>query len=457
MKEKQIRESNISVHSKYTAPASYEAYLYKISLEKKGKDLGFYIGYHKGHFVYGEYWHSSISKKPKCVKFRKLCRDESVHLKYELLDYGSATRMTVEEYELLKKADPRNNPLCYNDSVGSPAYKRTDNVKIKNMSQLILGGEKYLPIDVNAEDIYEEYKKNQVRAEENSMFEDLREIVDINQGRVKNLKLWKPIVLAEIEPGVWKLIDGNTRVKAVCFSKHGSELPAIHIPFEDVKDWSAAELYSLGNFLNPRREERSQEEKKKDAIKEILSFAEKPHNMDVEDPCHIERLEMRGWSNKDISSIVGRAVNEWEKKERANGVWIDWSEKGWKPILNPIQEWLESTGRIVVGPMSTGKYNQESITEAEQLGGNGSDLIVFMHHPNPKAMDSWTKVGENGEPSTEDKKVASLRRYFEPLGSKVTFIQLPFERVSDLVSPSKFWESTIGKNFLHKYGLDLKK
>ena len=114
-------------------------------------------------------------------------------------------------------------------------------------------------------------------------------------------------------------------------------------------------------------------------------------------------------------------------------------------------------GRIVVGPMSTGKYNQESITEAEQLGGNGSDLIVFMHHPNPKAMDSWTKVGENGEPSTEDKKVASLRRYFEPLGSKVTFIQLPFERVSDLVSPSKFWESTIGKNFLHKYGLDLKK
>ena len=39
------------------------------------------------------------------------------------------------------------------------------------------------------------------------MFEDLREIVDINQGRVKNLKLWKPIV-CEIEPA-YEAVDGN--------------------------------------------------------------------------------------------------------------------------------------------------------------------------------------------------------------------------------------------------------
>ena len=30
------------------------------------------------------------------------------------------------------------------------------------------------------------------------------------------------------------------------------------------------------------------------------------------------------------------------RKKEHNGVWIDWSEKGWKPILNPIQEWLST-------------------------------------------------------------------------------------------------------------------
>ena len=149
--------ANIEFRISCDIPTIYEAYLYRVSLYDKDKFLGFYIGYHTGKFVIGKYYHSSVSKKEKCVKFRKLCRDESIKMIYEIIDFGSTTRMTVEESELLKEADPKNNDECFNDSLGSPQYSRTDNDKVFALRDKILNNSNYEVKSVVAKILYDKY------------------------------------------------------------------------------------------------------------------------------------------------------------------------------------------------------------------------------------------------------------------------------------------------------------
>ena len=106
--------------------------------------------------------------------------------------------------------------------------------------------------------------------------------------------------------------------------------------------------------------------------------------------------------------------------------------------------------------MSTGLYRPEKILQAERDSGGNANIVVFLWHPNTKKLELWEKPNSVGTYSHHDDKQKTLNRLFEPHGSKVEFITLPIERNSQLTSPSKFWDSMIGKRFLSGYQLKLK-
>ena len=445
---KLIKErANIEFRISCDIPNLYEAYLYKVSLYDKKKFLGFYIGYHTGKLVFGKYYHSSVSKKEKCVKFRKLCRDESIRMIYEIIDFGSTTRMTVEESELLKQADPKNNDECFNDSLGTPQYSRTNNEKVFALRDKILNDSDYDIKSVDAETLYDKYLKVQARTEENPKLPLLQEKVDGVFGRLNELKLWTPVLLVEVEKGIWKLIDGNTRVKALTISKHGKNLPAIHIPYDDVKGWTSAELHSLANAMNVRSDNLSEEMSDKDAIKEIVRFCIKD-NMDIDDASHEERLEKYKFSPKQIESILNRAKIK-VKSENSVGMdktWITWTDKGWKGVAEKLIEYLKSKGFVVLDPMSTGRYNMERVIDIE-YENRGKKIIVPMHNPNEEI-----RLIFKGEVSKKEKK---LNRLFKKHKSSVKHIQLPTSRDEELIIPNKFWDSIDGKLWLEKNNLGI--
>jgi len=437
--------ANIEFRISCDIPNRYEAYLYKVSLYDKDEFLGFYIGYHTGKLVFGKYYHSSESKKEKCVKFRKLCRDASIRMVYDIIDIGSTTRMTVEESELLIKADPKNNDKCFNDNLGSAKYTRTDNNKVFALRDKILNGSDYDIKSIDAETLYNEYKKVQARTEENKKLSLLQEKVDGVFGRLTELQLWTPVLLVEVEKGIWKLIDGNTRVKAVTFSKHGKDLPAIHVPYEDITDWTSAELHSLANGMNVKSDDLSEEMSDKDAIKEIVRFCIKD-NMDIDDPSHEERLEKYKFSPKQIESILNRAKIK-VKSENSVGMdktWITWTDKGWKDVAQKLIDYLESKGFVVLDIMSTGRYNMEKVIDTE-ADNRGKDIIVPMHNPEEDVRLEFDKV--------EKEKAKKLNDLFNPHKSSVKHIQLPTSRDEELTSPSDFWESIEGKLWLGKNNL----
>ena len=445
-KEKKLKSLNIQVKMDGMLPKHYEAYLYKITLTRKNKVLGYYVGYHKGKFVFGQYWCSSTSKKEKGKRFRRLLRDVTVHMEYEILDTGTEAKMTVEEYAILKMNEVTRNDEWFNDSYGSPKYKPISDKKINAMVKNIHGG-KYETTMVSAEKVYNEYDKKQVREKENDTQMDLQEIVDDNVGRLDRVDLWTAIVIVEIEPDVFILVDGNTRVSAVYFSKHGDKLPAIVIPYEEIKDWTSSELHVLGNALNPVSEDRSKEMTKEDAVKELLEL-KKTDNIDIDDDNNFTRLEDRFFSSTKAKNIIAKAMKEWDKVQRAKGTWIDWTSQGWKPILNPMIQELDDDGKVVVGPMTTGKYNQESITKKRNLDKT-SEVVVLFHHPDPDSMDAW-------ENKIEKEKILELNELIGNGSKTVTkfkFLTLPYDRPTNLVSPDKFWNTDEGKYFLTKNSL----
>ena len=236
---------------------------------------------------------------------------------------------------------------------------------------------------------------------------------------------------------------------AVSYSKHGEELPALHIPYEVIEGWTDSELHSLANAMNPKSEDLSEEMSDKDAIKEIVGFCIKD-NYDVDDPSHSDRLERYGFSPKQIDSILNRSkvrVRS-EKAAGANGTWIDWNQKGWSAELNKLVEWLQEQNYRVLDKMSSGRYNMHKIIDAEYQY-EGEKIYQPIHHPSDDAFKSHVK-----EVKEFNKR---YKRLFKKFGSEVIHLQLPTSRDEELKSPSHFWDSLEGQLWLQKNNMDVKK
>ena len=93
---------------------SYEAYVYKITVNDTGKK---YIGYHKGKFD-GTYHHSS-----KCPVFMKDFAEGNNTI--DCVATGTVIDMATLEHNMLLEVDAKNNDEYYNKSNGGGMYVKT--------------------------------------------------------------------------------------------------------------------------------------------------------------------------------------------------------------------------------------------------------------------------------------------------------------------------------------------
>ena len=392
-------------------PKKYEAYLYKITVNHTGK---IYLGWHLGK-TDGTYLHSC--KKNKV--FRKdFAKNDNT---YEILDYGTATKMATKEYEMLKEVDAKNNEDYYNGSHGGGIYvKKTAYKGVIQLYQDIMN--KKFAVEMFEKETLEEIERFQVRIQ-NTDTEHLKKIKDAMRDLHGDLTEWEPIhvLLDFYGKGKHALINGNHTLIVALELHHVLEVPVMYIPKKVWTQFDEIDLITLANLLNPQPEKAAKPAEKEDWVVVLVrKYNEKKIEIDAEE--NVKILKTNNLSTTQIKKIFKNAQEELEDAKLLPTGWrlINWKLKHKKTELDGIIAAANDKDTVAFN-MSSANFDIDTLmdkTDAILDGKTGKkNIIVYVTHPSMKSKKEWDSVWSA-------KVEKRLTRYIEPLDFFTNVIQM---------------------------------
>jgi hypothetical protein len=275
-------------------PASYEAYLYQYTNLTDGK---MYVGIHKGS-VDDSYNHSSTNEE-----FAKVFSNSKSKLKFEVIDYGDYIAMQNAEYNILKKADARKNPMYYNKSNGFPQFAEPDIDNCKFINQQIDDGA--FPVAKEDLQLHVAMSALQVRFQDDpELQKTIKQKIDDARGCTDACN---PVLVWEGRGANGEDLrgDGNHTVLGAGQSKHAVDIPVMRIPYAIHSELTDEELRFIGNLRNKSPEIIKKSISKSDGIKYVLDMAKVkvPYNA----PSNAAALKEFGFTKAMRRTIIGEA------------------------------------------------------------------------------------------------------------------------------------------------------
>tara|TARA_B100000214_G_scaffold232712_1_gene169873 strand:- start:3575 stop:5077 length:1503 start_codon:yes stop_codon:yes gene_type:complete len=419
----------------------------------------------------GNYWHSSKNKK-----FKKICGNPKSNLLYEILEYGEYDVMTVREWEELSKVDAVNNPMYYNDSNGSPAFKPNQLQKVEDTFQYIwkwaskTWGEycenedlqNECPFDIDLEDsdkIYESGGK-QVKA-----------IMDDGLVRYIQKEIDKP----KSDGGTWinlckcvlfigdKVFNGHHTKKGVWLSTSNTT-PTMRVSESLLDGWTESEKRLLANKFNPKPQVRENDMSVDDGIK-LLKDNYETDGIPAQLPSNVDMLKGLGFESTEVTRIITTASKDIERNNLSlNSTWIDWTASGWSTELSRLKQALKnaflnsivvhsSTESLSLGPLEKvhdAYYDTNEDNFLEETDKDIDTLIVLPHIPLPSVASKY-----NSDTGEREKFRSRLEMFCEPLSIEVKIVTLPTDTPdSNTNGDGGFWGTRQATMWAKKNGLD---
>ena len=372
-------------------PRFIDAYLYQYTNLQNDKK---YLGIHKGS-PDDNYQHSST-----CSEFAEAFEVDP--MRYEVLLYGSYVDMQHEEHKALTKVDAKNNPKWYNRSNGFEKFSGIDYDKIDALVQQIKDGiyeKKLEPLKDHVD-----MERLQVRSKDEQEHQrDIKETLESTHYDTENCygngKGLQVVVLEKrSKTGRDLRVDGSHSVYGAKMAKHVLNIPVIRIPYEDCKDFTRAEIRTLGDILNKREDVRRKETSQEDGIKWVKdNFYE--NNIPWNSRTNVEGLKRMGFkggiSKAPIMTILKNARKEIDSQNSSKKglIEVDWTAEPHKTALaDRVKRW-DAKPDWCCTSMSSANYRLDRIMELlynnrSQESGE-EDILncrVFIYHP-----DKWTK------------------------------------------------------------------
>jgi hypothetical protein len=388
-------------------PPIYEGYLYRIT---DLSDNRVYVGIHKGYVGDG-YWHSSTD-----TEFNQIFSDSNSNLKFEILEYGDYSEMTVSERKILKDNDARNNPSFINKSNGSAKFIQPDVDNMTELSERILNGE--FPITMESVDDIYDLERLQVRSEEDK--EHRREIKERIEDAGGNTDKCSPIVIYENRQSGEDIVgDGNHTLGAAKDAKHCSLVPVIRVPEIVHTEYTNQELKGVSNLLNKKPEIIKKPMTVDDGVKYIVGTYS--DGTPYDSIGNKKYLEACGFTKRQITTILKKSKIEIDKNNLslANKLWIDYKSKTHKPTLDATIEGFRDSNTISLA-YSSAMFKWDNIfnsifahtvwnEKTKTYDMTKSNIVITVHHPNPQAEENW-KVTHQPD------ALRKLKYYLSPLG-----------------------------------------
>jgi hypothetical protein len=381
-----------------TPPDHYESYLYLFTNLLNGKR---YLGIHKG-IVYDFYYNSS-----KNSEFREDYTNAKSKFRYEVLEYGDHSQMSFRETAILTAANAKDSSDWYNRSNGG-AIKDTLRMNVvKQMVKRITDGE-FDCKDANGDYIKEPkkeiYKLDRLQVREVQYIPELvKSVVDRIEDRMGNTDDCTPILIYEsrLEPKLIKgkrrdlIGDGNNTIEAVNRAKSAHSVKVARIPYEIHKDLSNQELRAIGGLLNPEPEIRKISSTPADAVKYIVGVYDTT-SLPADCAENMEYLRAVGFNSNQIkNTIIPNAINAIEKKqfELSNQIFIEYGtgSKHRPTLIAACEGYKNSDTHAEITSSSHIRLDRlmTNFRIAHQLNSKKKNLVVVIHHPNPKAKKDW--------------------------------------------------------------------
>lgn len=388
-------------------PPIYEGYLYRIT---DLSDNRVYVGIHKGYVGDG-YWHSSTD-----TEFNQIFSDSNSNLKFEILEYGDYSEMTVSERKILKDNDARNNPSFINKSNGSAKFIQPDVDNMTELSERILNGE--FPITMESVDDIYDLERLQVRSEEDK--EHRREIKERIEDAGGNTDKCSPIVIYENRQSGEDIVgDGNHTLGAAKDAKHCSLVPVIRVPEIVHTEYTNQELKGVSNLLNKKPEIIKKPMTVDDGVKYIVGTYS--DGTPYDSIGNKKYLEACGFTKRQVTTILKKSKIEIDKNNLslANKLWIDYKSKTHKPTLDATIEGFRDSNTISLA-YSSAMFKWDNIfnsifahtvwnEKTKTYDMTKSNIVITVHHPNPQAEENW-KVTHQPD------ALRKLKYYLSPLG-----------------------------------------
>jgi hypothetical protein len=388
-------------------PPIYEGYLYRIT---DLSDNRVYVGIHKGYVGDG-YWHSSTD-----TEFNQIFSDSNSNLKFEILEYGDYSEMTVSERKILKDNDARNNPSFINKSNGSAKFIQPDVDNMTELSERILNGE--FPITMESVDDIYDLERLQVRSEEDK--EHRREIKERIEDAGGNTDKCSPIVIYENRQSGEDIVgDGNHTLGAAKDAKHCSLVPVIRVPEIVHTEYTNQELKGVSNLLNKKPEIIKKPMTVDDGVKYIVGTYS--DGTPYDSIGNKKYLEACGFTKRQVTTILKKSKIEIDKNNLslANKLWIDYKSKTHKPTLDATIEGFRDSNTISLA-YSSAMFKWDNIfnsifahtvwnEKTKTYDMTKSNIVSTVHHPNPQAEENW-KVTHQPD------ALRKLKYYLSPLG-----------------------------------------
>jgi len=378
--------SNIVEQNIATPPSSYEAYLYQYTNLSNGK---MYVGIHKGS-VDDSYNHSSTNQE-----FAKVFSNSKSKLKFDVLDYGDYSVMQNAEYNLLKKADARTNPMYYNKSNGFPQFAEPDIENCLFINQQIDDG--VFPVVKEDLQIHVAMSALQVRFQHDpDLQRTIKQKIDDARG---NTDSCNPVLVWEGrgENGEDLRGDGNHTVLGARQSKHAVDIPVMRIPYAVHCELTDEELRFIGNLRNKNPEIIKKSISKSDGIKYVLDMSKVkvPYNAQS----NVTALKEFGFTKAQVQTILSEARQILETQEAhvsAGRIFINYKAK---PHSNILDAKVASYNRPDLGQcsmyLSSGAVRLERVIETLYANRNTcTKCVVVIHHPTVASGKAWKTQGQ---------------------------------------------------------------
>ena len=360
-------------------PASYEAYLYQ---HTNLTDRKMYVGIHKGS-VDDSYNHSSTNEE-----FAKVFSNSKSKLKFEVIDYGDYIAMQNAEYNILKKADARKNPMYYNKSNGFPQFAEPDIDNCKFINQQIDDGA--FPVAKEDLQLHVAMSALQVRFQDDpELQKTIKQKIDDARGCTDACN---PVLVWEGRGANGEDLrgDGNHTVLGAGQSKHAVDIPVMRIPYAVHCELTDEELRFIGNLRNKKAEVIKKEISESDAIKYVLEMAVKKVPFNAQS--NVLALKEFGFTKAQRQTILNKSNQILEQQEQhrsAGRLFVNYKAK---PHSNILDAKVASYNRPDIGQcsmyLSSGALRLERVLETI-YATQTTKCVVVIHHPTVAQSKLW--------------------------------------------------------------------
>ena len=400
---------------------SYEAYVYKITVNHTGKK---YIGYHIGKFD-GTYHHSS-----ECPVFAEDFAEGNNTI--ECIATGTAINMATLEHKMLLEVDAKNNDEYYNKSNGGGMYVKTVGKldDIMELYQLIKNKELTVQMVSKAAIValLENNKYYQTRVD-NTDTKHVQILADTMMDKHGKIDDFDPVVVLEgfSKDGGDIILDGNHTTHAAKQVSHVIKMPVMYIPKDVWSQFDETQLQILANLLNPQLEKAAKPGSVDDQIDWIFkNFKNKGVPADSQE--NIEILKAMNFKTRTINSIIKKAKDKIELNDKlpAGYMWKQWSL--YKTELDTIIQNATDKDSIALH-QSSGKFNlhklQDMLKALAKAKSKKKYATVYITHPNWNTMKEWDK-------KWLPKVIDDIEFWIEPKGFTVEVISLEHKMKNNL-------------------------